>query len=46
MHRLYIYSTTPAYGHPFYIEGEFHLLPSTFYLLPHTFYLLLFTTKK
>ena len=28
------FSTTPACGHPFYIEGEF--LPSTFYLIPFT----------
>ena len=28
------FSTTPAFGHPFYIEGE------TFYLIPFTFYLI------
>ena len=24
MKRLYAFSTTPAYGHPFYIKGEFY----------------------
>ena len=36
MRCLYIILLPPAYGHPFYIEGELYLLLFTFYLINFT----------